>query len=255
MVFDMIANAPGVLNSTAGLGPAAGSDVGGRRSQSRRCRSIRPPTTSSRHASTSGTSASSTSWSRKSSSTSPTSAPGRPTCCGRCRSTRVPFGATFLPQNQDPTRVPSATPGIDGAAERLPAAVPGLRQHPDVGLQRLRELQRAPDLGDPPVRPRVHGLRLLRLEQGAGDQQHRLRRRRAESQRRGDAGASTTRCWTTTGRTTSRSTPSTRRRVVTSSRGARPPGERLAALGRLPVDERPAVYASTSRFPASAPRT
>ena len=70
----------------------------------------------------------------------------------------LPFGATFQPQNQDPTRAPSATLGVVGAAERLPAALPGLRQHPDVGLQRLLELPRAADVGDAPVRSRLHVL-------------------------------------------------------------------------------------------------
>ena len=49
----------------------------------------------------------------------------------------VPRGAKFLPQNQDPTRAPSATPGRDGAAGRPAAALSRLRQHPHVGLHRL----------------------------------------------------------------------------------------------------------------------
>ena len=61
MVFDMISNAPGVLNSRLDLGRLQDLTVGGRRSQSRRCRSIRPRSASSRRASTSGTSAFSTS--------------------------------------------------------------------------------------------------------------------------------------------------------------------------------------------------
>ena len=166
----------------------------------------------------------------------------------------VPFGATFLPQNQDPTRVPSATPGANGAAERLPAAVPGLRQHPDVGLQRLCGLQGAPDVGDPPVRSRVHGLRLLGVEQGAGDQQHGLCRRRAESQRRGDQAPRLLAAGLRPDAQLhhQRHLPDTER---DEQQRARRPGERLATVGRLPMDERPAVYWSTSRFPASAPRT
>ena len=84
----------------ARLGTAAGSVVGGRRSRTRRCRSIRPRSDSSRRASTSGTSAFSTSSSRKSSSTSPTSAPGRPTCCGRCRSTPCRSGRRSSPRTR-----------------------------------------------------------------------------------------------------------------------------------------------------------
>ena len=51
---------------------------------------------------------------------------------------------------------PERDAGRDCAAQRLPAAVSGLRQHPDVGLQRLRELPRAADVGDAPVRRRLH---------------------------------------------------------------------------------------------------
>ena len=98
----------------------------------------------------------------------------------------VPFGATFLPQNQDPTRVPSSVPGATALPNDFLRPYRGLRRHPDVGLQRLRGLQGAADVDDPPVRSRVHGLRLLGVEQGAGDQQHGLCRRRAESERRGD---------------------------------------------------------------------
>ncbi len=46
----------------------------------------------------------------------------------------LPFGATFLPENQDPTRRAKRDAGRLGAAERPAAALSGLRQHPDVGL-------------------------------------------------------------------------------------------------------------------------
>ena len=87
MVFDMISNAPGVLNSRLDYGRLQDLIVGGRRSEPDVVAQSDRVSASSRRASTSGTSAFSTSSSRKSSSTSPTSAPSRPTCCGRCRST------------------------------------------------------------------------------------------------------------------------------------------------------------------------
>ena len=195
------------------LRAAAGSDRRRAAIRTRRCRSIRPRSASSRRASTSGTSAFSTSCVEEVILDVAYVGSRSTDLLRQVQINAVPFGATFLPQNQDPTRVPSAVAGVDGAAERLPAAVPRLRRHPDVGLQRLRGLQGAADVGDPPVRSRVHGLRLLGVEQGAGDQQHRLCRRRAESDRGADQARSTTGCWTTTGRTTSRSTPSTRHRA------------------------------------------
>ena len=79
-----------------------------------------------------------------------------------------------------PTPEPGSDPrperdaGSHSAAERLAAAVQGLQQHSDVGLQRLCGLQGAADVGEPPLRSRVHGVRLLGVEQSAGDQQHGL---------------------------------------------------------------------------------
>ena len=60
-VFDMISNAPGVLNSRLAVRAAAGPRRRRAAIRTRRCRSIRPRTTSSRRRSTSGTSACSTS--------------------------------------------------------------------------------------------------------------------------------------------------------------------------------------------------
>jgi hypothetical protein len=88
----------------------------------------------------------------------------------------VPLGAKFLPQNQDPTRAPSAVPEGVRAARRPPAALPGLREHPDVGLQLERQLPRHPDVDQPPVRQWRHVLGLLRLQQGPDPrEQQRLR--------------------------------------------------------------------------------
>ena len=94
----------------------------------------------------------------------------------------VPFGATFLPQNQDPTLVPSAIPGNSALPNDF------LRPYPGYGNIRMWDysgyggLQSVADLGDPPVRPRPDAVRLLGVEQGAGDQQHRCRCGRAESE-------------------------------------------------------------------------
>ena len=93
----------------------------------------------------------------------------------------LPFGATLAPQNQDPTRAPAATLGSSALPNDLLRPYPGLRQHPDVGLQRILELPRAADVDHAPVRPGLEFLRLLRLEQGARHQQHRRFGRRART--------------------------------------------------------------------------
>ena len=52
----------------------------------------------------------------------------------------------LAPQNQDPTRAPSAMLGSSALPNDLLRPYPGLRRHPDVGLQRLLELPRAADV-------------------------------------------------------------------------------------------------------------
>ena len=178
MVFDMGANAPGVLVSTLQWGrlqdlTAAGGDPFPTLSLNPTAFDFRPPKVYQ--------------WNvgvqqklvvRASSSTSPTSAPSRRTCCGASRER----GAARR-------EVPAAEPGSDaraeldagrhGAAGRFPAAVPRLQQHPDVGLQLERQLPRAPDGGQPPLRPRVPVLGVLRPEQGADARaQQRFRHKR-----------------------------------------------------------------------------
>ena len=55
----------------------------------------------------------------------------------------VPIGATFLPQNQDPTRAASSTPGATALPNDFLRPYQGYGEHPDVGLRRLLQLQRA----------------------------------------------------------------------------------------------------------------
>ncbi len=189
MVFDMIANAPGVLVSTLQWGrlqnlTAAGGDPDPALSLNPTAFDFNPPKVQQWNLGVQHKLIEATS-----SSTWPTWVPSRRTCSGRCRSTRSRSAPRLAPQNQDPTRAPSATLGSYGAAQRPAAALPGLRRHPDVGLQRVLQLPRAPDRRQPPVRRRVHVLELLRLEQGAGHQQHRLLGRGAEPHRRGNAPA------------------------------------------------------------------
>ena len=100
----------------------------------------------------------------------------------------------------------------------------------------------AADVGDPPVRQRVHVLGLLGLEQGAGHQQRRLRRRRAEPDRRSRPGASTTRCVNYDRHAQHRAQRHLPDAERDEQQGARPARERLADLGRLPMDERPALH-------------
>ena len=151
MVFDMIANAPGVLNSRLDFGrlqdlTAAGSDPFPTLSLNPTAFGFKPPRVNQwnvgvQHKLVEELILDVAYVGSRSSD-----------LLRQVQINAVPFGATFLPQNQDPTRVPSAIAGIVGAAERLPAAVPRLRQHQDVGLQRLWGLQGAADVGDPPVR-------------------------------------------------------------------------------------------------------
>ena len=86
----------------------------------------------------------------------------------------VPFGATFLPQNQDPTRVPSAIPGDSALPNDF------LRPFPGYGNIRMWDYSGYGDykaLQTSVTRRFDRGLMLsglLGVEQGAGDQQHRL---------------------------------------------------------------------------------
>ena len=151
----------------------------------------------------------------------------------------VPYGATFLPENQDPTRAPSTMPGATALPDDLLRPYPGygnirlweytaysnyhalqtsLNRRFDnglmfsvfyvwskaLGIDRTTTSPRAPERhrrGDPPRR-----LLLPELRPAA---QLRGQLRLPDAQGR--------------------------------ERRARRPGERLADLGRLPLDERPAV--------------
>ena len=160
--------------------------------------------------------------------------------------------------------VPAAESGSDpraergarvvGVAERLPAPVPGLRRHPDVGLQRLLELQRAADVGDASVRSRLLVQRLLGVEQGARHQQHGLRRGRAEPDRCRNQ---------TAGLLVARLRPSAQHppeldlpvAELHEQQGARPADQRVAALGGVSLDERPAVWRRLQHFRDQRRRT
>ena len=167
----------------------------------------------------------------------------------------VPRGATFL----------AAEPGSDARAEhdagrqRAPdgpaAALPGLRRHPHVGVQRLLELPLAADGHQPPLRRRHDVLVLLRVEQDAGHQQQRRLGRPAERVgRRGPSprllATSTPIVRTTSWRTSSTSCRSSRT-ATAWCRGSSATG-RCRASTAGPADGRRAS-ALTSR--ASARRT
>ena len=101
----------------------------------------------------------------------------------------VPFGATLAPQNQDPTRAPAATARIVCLDQRPAAPVSGygnIRMWDYSGYTNYHALQtsitRRFDQG-------WSFSELLRLEQGSGNQQHRLFGWRPERERRGDAAA------------------------------------------------------------------
>ncbi len=153
----------------------------------------------------------------------------------------VPFGAAFLTQNQDPTKRGECRPRGDRAPQRPHAPLPGLRHHPHVGLHRLRQLPLAPGRYQPPVRQRVHVLGVLRVEQGAHHQQRRLRRFvTAERQRRRDQAG---RLLLRELRPAAELRPQLRLPDPEGrERRPRRHRQRLAALGHLPLDERSAVH-------------
>ena len=145
MVFDMITNAPGVLVSTLQWGLL--QNLSAATSDPNAVLSLNPTALRIQAAAVQrGTSACSSKLGGTSSPTSPTLGPKSDDLLRQVQINALPFGATLAPQNQDPTRAPSATPGVVGAAERPAAALSGLRQHPDVGLQRVLELPRAADV-------------------------------------------------------------------------------------------------------------
>ena len=137
MVFDMIANAPGVLNSTVQWGTLQGLTSGGGDpnpvlAMNPTVYDFEPPKV--------------TQWNlgiqRKLfrnfmfdlayvGSTSDN-------LLRQVQINALPFGATFAAANQDPTRARQHDAGRDRAADRPAAALSGLRRHPHVGLQRLR---------------------------------------------------------------------------------------------------------------------
>jgi hypothetical protein len=152
----------------------------------------------------------------------------------------VPIGATFLPQNQDPTRVPSSVPGATALPNDFLRPYRGygdIRMWDYSGYADYKALQtsmtRRFDKGF-----MVSGFWVWSKAQGINSTDFSPGVPNLSEE---ETSASTTRCWTTTGRTTSPSTPSTDTERDEQER-ARRPGERLATVGRLPMDERPAVY-------------
>ena len=153
----------------------------------------------------------------------------------------VPFGATFLPQNQDPTRVPSATPGATALPNDFLRPYRGygdIRMWDYSGYADYKALQtsvtRRFDRGF-----MVSGFWVWSKAQGINNTDFAagVPNLSDEQTRRLDYGLldyDRTHNFTVNA---IYQTPS-----VTSNRGARPPGERLATVGRLPVDERPAEY-------------
>ena len=151
----------------------------------------------------------------------------------------LPLGTLFKPENQDPTRAPSSTPGATALTTDL------LRPYQGYGSIRwwdatgYSQLPRPPDGDQPPVRQRADVLGLLRLEQdprnGNTDWSTRIPYSTDEENRRGQL-------------LLRRQRPAAQLRAQLRlpdaqgrERRARPPRERVADLGHLPLDERPAV--------------
>ena len=151
----------------------------------------------------------------------------------------LPLGTLFKPENQDPTRTPSTDAGRHGPDHRPSPPVPGLRRHPLVGCHGVLQLPRPADVAQPEVRQRADVLGLLRLEQGPRSRQHGLERQDSVLHRRGEPPRQLL---------VRRLRPAAQLRVQLRlpdaqgrERRARPPRERLADLGHLPLHERPAV--------------
>ncbi len=245
-VFDMIANAPGVLNSRLDFGTlqsltSAGADPNPTLSLNPSAFDFKPP---KRHA-----------VEHRDPAQGDVGDHRRP----RLRRLHVegpaPAGADQRPAVR--RDVPAAESGSDpraergarviGVAERLPAPVPRLRRHPDVGLQRLLELPRAADVGDASVRSRLLVQRLLGVEQGARHQQHGLRGGRAEPER---CRNQTARLLVARLRPSAQHPPELDLPVAKlhEQQGARPADQRVAALGGVSLDERPAVWRRLQHF-------
>ena len=78
----------------------------------------------------------------------------------------MPYGAAFLPENQDPTLAPSPTPG----ATRCPTTSCGrtwLRQHRHAAVRRQRQLPRDADADGSALLGRPVPERQLHVQQGA----------------------------------------------------------------------------------------
>ncbi len=146
MVFDMIANAPGVLNSSLQWGrlqalTSAGGDPNPTLALNPTAFDFKPP---KRHAVEH----------RRPAQAVETSHPrprvrrfdvDRPAAAGADQRLAV-RGDVRGRRTRIRRASPSDDAGVDSAAERLAASLPGLRQHPHVGLQRLLELSRAADV-------------------------------------------------------------------------------------------------------------
>ena len=240
MVFDMIANAPGVLSSTLQWGRLQELTAGGRRPEPDAVAEPDRRSTSSRRRSRSGTSASSASCAGTSCSTWRTWARSRRPAAAGADQRRAARRRRSWPQNQDPTRAPSATPGATALPNDLLRPYPGygdIRMWDYSGYSNYHALQ----TGDqPPVRQRVHVLVLLRVEQGARHQQRRLlggrcRTPTEEKMRRLDYSL------LDYDRPHNFVTNFIYQMPSKATRRAGRAGQRLADLGRLPLDERPPV--------------
>ena len=257
MVFDMIANAPGVLDSTLQWG---------------RLQDLQPPARPATRTRRSSLNPTAFDFKPPQDLRSGTSAIQqqaaaelhlRPGLRGLEVDGPAPAGAdqrgaARAPRSCPRTRIrraPQRDAGRDRAADDLLRPFPGygnIRMWDYSGYSNYHALQTG---HQPPVRQRVHVLGLLRLEQGAdasttttsraGPAERRVTRRvrRLDYSLRDLRPAAQLR----------RSTSSTRRPKVASG-VARRDRERLADLGRLPLDERPAVRASATRSRASAQR-
>ena len=239
-VFDMIANAPGRAELDAAVRPVADADGGGRRSHptlslNPSAYDFKPPRVEQWNIGIQHKLMESIILDLAYVGSNSTD------LLRQVQINAVPFGAAFLPQNQDPTRVPSATPG----ATALPTdflrpfqGYSGIRMWDYSGYANYHALQTS---REPPVRPRVHVLGLLGVEQGARHQQHGLLRGRAEPDPGADESARLL---------AARLRPSAQHHAqrdlpdasVRPEQGARLLAERLADLGRVPLDERPALH-------------
>ena len=254
MVFDMITNAPGILESTICSGAGSRTRRGGRAAIPTRPR-VEPIGL------------------RLQAAEDLRVEPGRPaqaverdhlrhrlrrvldrrTCCGRSRSTRCPTAPSSCPQNQDPTRAPSTTPGATALPDDLLRPYPGygnIRMWKYDGYSNYHALQTSINRRfDNGFMFSAFYVWSKALTINNNDDQSGVPNVSEEEIRRADYS------YADFDRPHNFVVNFIYQTPKVASGAARRAGERLADLGHLPLGRAAGRTRSTSRSPASGPRT